>query len=96
MYPLSSKIEMNKNKKAIWGMKITIPPIPDTIPSATKSVTFPPPGKVTLTHSAKLAKALGLKKISVIEFGCAGGKGLIKLEKYAQLVEKSKEKKRKV
>jgi|TARA_B110000263_G_C15271526_1_gene493736 hypothetical protein len=40
-------------------------------------------------NSAKLAKALGLKKISVIEFGCAGGKGLIKLEKYAQLVEKS-------
>ena len=32
-------------------------------------------------HAAKLASKLGHKKMSVIEFGCAGGKGLLALEK---------------
>ena len=38
-------------------------------------------------HAANLAKALGLKRISAIEFGVAGGKGLISLERTAEEVE---------
>jgi hypothetical protein len=40
-------------------------------------------------HAAHLGKALGLPRISVIEFGVAGGKGLISLERAAEEVEKS-------
>jgi hypothetical protein len=38
-------------------------------------------------HSAYLAKMLGLKRITVIEFGVAGGNGLLALEKAAIQVE---------
>jgi hypothetical protein len=38
-------------------------------------------------HAAKLAKSLGHKKVSVIEFGVAGGNGLINLEMHAREVE---------
>lgn len=41
-----------------------------------------------LFNSAKLAKKLGHKEISVLEFGVAGGTGLVLLEKYATQVEK--------
>jgi len=34
-------------------------------------------------HSAKLAKQLGLRRMSVIEFGVAGGNGLVNLESHA-------------
>lgn len=39
-------------------------------------------------HAARLAQTLGLERISVIEFGVAGGNGLIALEKTAEGVEK--------
>ena len=38
-------------------------------------------------QSAHLAKAIGIDRISVIEFGVAGGNGLLSLEKAAQKVE---------
>jgi hypothetical protein len=38
-------------------------------------------------HGAHLAKAIGINRVSVIEFGVAGGNGLISLEKVAQKVE---------
>jgi len=38
-------------------------------------------------QSAHVAKALGMKRISVIEFGVAGGNGLVSLEKIADRVE---------
>ncbi len=37
-------------------------------------------------HSADLAKKLGYTEISVIEFGVAGGNGLVELERYAREV----------
>ena len=39
-------------------------------------------------HSAKLAAKLGIKKISVLEFGVAGGNGLLNLEYHIQEIEK--------
>jgi hypothetical protein len=39
-------------------------------------------------NAAKLAKSLGLLKMSVIEFGCAAGKGLIAIEGIVKEVEK--------
>ncbi len=39
-------------------------------------------------HAAKLGKKLGYKKISVIEYGVAGGQGLIILEKHIKEIEK--------
>ncbi|HEX3347194.1 MAG TPA: hypothetical protein VHS58_03730, partial [Acetobacteraceae bacterium] len=39
-------------------------------------------------HAAKLAKQLGHKKMSVIEFGVAGGNGLVNLEKHADETKK--------
>jgi len=41
-----------------------------------------------LLSSAKEAVALGFKKISVIEFGCAGGSGLVDLEYISNEIEK--------
>lgn len=38
-------------------------------------------------HAAHLAKALGIREISVIEFGVAGGNGLLALERAAERVE---------
>jgi hypothetical protein len=39
-------------------------------------------------QAAKLARSLGHKKVSIIEFGVAGGNGLINLEMHAREVEK--------
>ena len=39
-------------------------------------------------YAAQLAERLGLKRISVLEFGVAGGNGLIELERMAEEVEK--------
>jgi hypothetical protein len=39
-------------------------------------------------HAAKLANSLGLTKMSVIEFGCAQGQGLIAIEEIAKEVKK--------
>lgn len=39
-------------------------------------------------HGCQLAKKLGLPKVSVIEFGVAGGRGLLAMEKHAAAVEK--------
>ena len=41
-----------------------------------------------LLHSAKLAKKLNFDRISVVEFGVAGGNGLLNLELHAQEIEK--------
>jgi hypothetical protein len=40
-----------------------------------------------MLHAAYLAKALGMPRISAIEFGVAGGNGLLALENAAELVE---------
>ena len=39
-------------------------------------------------HAAELAKKLGIPRISVVEFGVAGGNGLVNLEYHAQEIEK--------
>lgn len=39
-------------------------------------------------HGCQLAKRLGLSRVSVIEFGVAGGRGLLAMEKHAATVEK--------
>jgi hypothetical protein len=39
-------------------------------------------------NAAKLAKKLGYKKISVIEYGVGEGSGLLSLEKYTEEIEK--------
>ena len=62
MYPLSSSIEMNKNKKAICGIKIKIPPIPGIIPCEIKLVNIPA-GKTSADQALKLAKELSIKSI---------------------------------
>ena len=41
MYPVSSNSEINRNKMAICGIKIIIPPIPGIIPSEIKLVKTP-------------------------------------------------------
>ena len=38
-------------------------------------------------HSVHLAKILGINRVSVIEFGVAGGNGLIALDKVAEKLE---------
>jgi len=40
-------------------------------------------------HAAKLARELGLREISVAEFGVAGGNTLVEVERYAVEIEKS-------
>jgi hypothetical protein len=44
-----------------------------------------------LYQGALLAKKLGLKQISVLEFGVAGGEGLLALEYHARLIERELE-----
>lgn len=41
-----------------------------------------------LFHAAELASRLGYERISVIEYGVAGGRGLLSLEQHAQEVER--------
>jgi len=62
MYPLSSRTEINRNKKAICGIKIKIPPTPGMIPSLIKLVSSPA-GKWVLAYEAKFAKELSIKSI---------------------------------
>ena len=40
-----------------------------------------------MAHGAWLARNLGIDRISVIEFGVAGGNGLVALDRAAELVE---------
>jgi hypothetical protein len=40
-------------------------------------------------QGAHLAKALGIKRVSVIEFGVAGGNGLVALDRIAEKVEQA-------
>ncbi len=42
-----------------------------------------------LYHGAQLGKKLGLQRISVLEFGVAGGRGLLNLEFHAREIEKA-------
>ena len=42
-----------------------------------------------LLHAARLARKLGHQRISAIEFGVAGGNGLLSLERHARQVEKT-------
>ncbi len=42
----------------------------------------------SIYHSAQLAKKLGYKKISVIEFGVAGGSGIVNIEYHVKRIEK--------
>ena len=53
-------MEIKKNKKAICGIKITIPPKPGIIPSANKLVNTPS-GSVDFTRSLKEAKVESIK-----------------------------------
>jgi hypothetical protein len=41
-----------------------------------------------VSSAARLAKKLGLKRISILEYGVAGGQGLVALEEHAREVEK--------
>jgi hypothetical protein len=40
-----------------------------------------------ILHGAHLAKALGIQRVSVLEFGVAGGNGLVSLERSAEKIE---------
>lgn len=40
-----------------------------------------------LLHGCKLAKALGIPRVSAIEFGVAGGNGLVAMERHAKRIE---------
>ena len=62
MYPVSSRMEINKNKNAICGIKITIPPNPGMIPSEIK-LEKSPGGKFIFSHSLKNVKALSIISI---------------------------------
>ena len=48
MYPVSSSIEIKKNRSAIWGTKIIIPAKPGITPSANKEVNTPS-GRLSFT-----------------------------------------------
>ena len=41
-----------------------------------------------IIEAAKMAKDMGLEKFSIIEFGVAGGNGLVNIEQHVQEVEK--------
>ncbi len=62
IYPLSSRIEINRNKNAIWGINITIPLNPGMIPSASKLVNWPG-GIIFRVHSLREAKVTSIKSI---------------------------------
>ncbi|MNY57374.1 hypothetical protein D3C86_1935690 [compost metagenome] len=57
---------MNKNKNAIWGMKIKIPPIPGIIPCEIKLVSIPE-GKCSPANELKEAKVLSIKSIGILD-----------------------------
>ena len=56
-------------------------------PSALSTTSGIGPPTPTGTHSAaKLARALGLDRITAVEFGVAGGNGLVSMERIAEAV----------
>ena len=55
-------MEINKNKKAICGIKITIPPSPGMIPSVIKFEKTPG-GKLIFNHSLNNVNELSIKSI---------------------------------
>ncbi len=61
--------------------------LPYTAKLNIKSIDHPHFGHCLL-HAALLARKLGHKRISAIEFGVAGGNGLLSLERHAAIVEK--------
>ncbi|MNL18409.1 hypothetical protein D3C87_1395520 [compost metagenome] len=66
MYPLSSKTEINKNKKAICGINIKIPPIPGIIPCEIKLVKTPG-GNSSPAKELKEANVLSIKSIGIFD-----------------------------
>ena len=48
-----------------------------------------PPYAYSIQEAANLAKQLGIARISVVEFGVAGGNGLVAMEKIAAKIEKA-------
>lgn len=42
----------------------------------------------SIFHAAKMAKSLGYKSISILEFGVAGGNGLVNIEKHVNEIKK--------
>ena len=62
IYPVSSSMAINKNRKAICGIKMTIPPKPGKTPSARRLVKSPA-GKFCLTHSPIWANVWSIKSI---------------------------------
>ena len=64
IYPDSSRIEINRNKIAICGIKITTPPTPGITPSVSKSVNIPA-GNCALVNSAISANKPSIKSIGV-------------------------------
>jgi hypothetical protein len=80
-FPLSfflKKFLITLNEKKIYNLSIK------TLVDLNLSVR--PSYLYCLYHSAILAKKLGIKKISVIEFGVAGGNGIIFLESYQKKI----------
>jgi hypothetical protein len=59
-------MEMNRNRKAICGIKIRIPPIPGIIPWEIKFVKTPA-GIDSLAHVLKEAKVLSMKSIGIFD-----------------------------
>ena len=65
IYPVSSKIEINRNRKAICGINITIPPNPGIIPSVNRLVKTPC-GNLFFKVSLKFAKVESIKSIGIL------------------------------
>ena len=62
MYPVSSNMDINTNKIAICGIKITTPPKPGMIPSA-MSLGTNQEGRLDFAHSLIDTKALSMTSI---------------------------------
>ena len=65
IYPVSSNKEMNKNRKAICGMKINTPPIPAIKPSVNKPVRLVS-GKIPCNQSFKAATPPTMASIGIV------------------------------
>ena len=57
---------INRNKNAICGIKITMPPSPGIIPSANKLVNAPL-GSTCFVHSLKEAKIPSIKSMGTLD-----------------------------
>ena len=66
IYPLSSRMEINKNRKAICGMNIKIPPIPGMIPCESRFVKTPG-GSVVAVQALSDAKVWSIKSIGIAD-----------------------------